>query len=388
MKPFCYLVVMFGLFASAVFAEAPLPSPVRSQADIDSHLADLERSPLRYLSEPGRAYFLDSLTFHDGNAFFSFLPLTVELASAEAAEIHRMLGRGESVDQVSEDSTNIARRASLDTVQRFYRHRRTVDRLVRSTENLRAPDFLNEMHRALRKEFGAMLGSPAGIATPDLLFLAEAVHATFFHTTDVSLVRLLEQLADELNARGDHPRLAALNQRAYSDLLVAREIERANAFAKRHGVEPVEWKLTEQSGIADEPAVIALDEGGEALRVHQAELGTGLVASVSPGCAFSVAAMKFIEQDAELRELLEGRALWVVDPRWTSQLKPLLEWNAQSELDMQLAWKTADWPAEMDFSATPMFYLIDGGEVIETIRGWEDDGKAELLKAKLKALLD
>lgn len=68
---------------------------IKSQSDLDKHLQVLEvvESPLLYLSEPGRAEFVNSIVWTElGVGSFSTLPLELELNVTQAYQILQLFG--------------------------------------------------------------------------------------------------------------------------------------------------------------------------------------------------------------------------------------------------------------------------------------------------------
>src|SRR5690606_41714813 len=113
------------------------------------------------------------------------------------------------------------------------------------------------------------------------------------------------------------PTLFRSRERTYQHLLVAREMNRAEAFAKRHAVTPVKWKVSGNDDIAGRPAVLKLrNDGLLTAETVDFEALTGVVVSVSPYCSFSQAAMRCIETERERLELLAAHGLWLAGQRW------------------------------------------------------------------------
>lgn len=380
--------ILFCLIAFATAAAEP-PPHVKSQDDLAAHLAALEQSPLRYFSEPGRKHFLSRLMhFEDGFAYPS--SLLFELSPAQQAQVHALFGRDEDARSLAgKTGVNLAETASPEIVEAYWRFVRELDDFVNATENHRESRFRAAVITLLREHLGALLDRDTGGTDIDTIYAIKAMDTAFFYTGDASLVRRMEELVDALVRRFEDPSIAALRERTYQHLLVAREMNRAEAFAKRHAVTPVEWKVSGNDDIAGRPAVLKLrNDGLLTAETVDFEALTGVVVSVSPYCSFSKAAMRYIETDRELLELLEDRVLWLADQRLTAELPSILEWNDESELDMHLVWKDSAWPEEIDFGATPFFYFVRNGEIVETLKGWENDGNAELLKKKIKAMLE
>lgn len=95
--------------------------------------------------------------------------------------------------------------------------------------------------------------------------------------------------------------------------------------------------------------------------------------------------MDYIETHANrFSELIPANTVWVSSQHGTSEFSSLNDWNRESRLiDIQISYRDAAWPREMFPTVTPLFYLVEDGEVTASVKGWTDDSVAGELEAML-----
>lgn len=106
--------------------------------------------------------------------------------------------------------------------------------------------------------------------------------------------------------------------------------------------------------------------------------GRRVVVYAAPGCGFCVAAVRAIAADPHLHALMREHSLWISVPdinfRWTD----FERWNANAPgMPLHLLRERRQWP-QRRFSATPWFYLVEDGQVVDEHLGWLDDGPQRL----------
>ncbi|HEX6927751.1 MAG TPA: hypothetical protein VF267_00775, partial [Gammaproteobacteria bacterium] len=72
-----------------------------------------------------------------------------------------------------------------------------------------------------------------------------------------------------------------------------------------------------------------------------------------------------------------------------NHLEPVLDWNRNTRsIEMNIVYRDLDWPVAFDLASTPVFHVLQDGEMQAKIIGWPDDAQGERLKAVLRELKD
>lgn len=183
----------------------------------------------------------------------------------------------------------------------------------------------------------------------------------------------------------DHPA-----QPAYRTLIGAHAFdvaERIAALFPDH-IQPLELLMETAVDLdATRPAVLTVMDGGPPGRVVATNLpiqqGPWLLAVVHPGCWFSLEAMQWIEHHSEsIRPMLPENTVWVSPQHHLHTFTHVQEtWNQTAELiNIVFAYRNAAWPPSIMINFTPKFYLLEEGEIIANVSGWDEDkGPDELM---------
>lgn len=117
------------------------------------------------------------------------------------------------------------------------------------------------------------------------------------------------------------------------------------------------------------------------------EPGTRIVAIVHPSCGPSNSAMTFFDGLSASAPLLAQNIEWVSPPRALFNYAEITDWNNQSSsVDLSIAYRASDWPEEVSFAVTPVFYIFSGGSLTETLVGWPNELQySELVRATEEA---
>lgn len=180
-------------------------------------------------------------------------------------------------------------------------------------------------------------------------------------------------------------------QESYNALISARLFAEAEKWASRHpeDVEPIQARILLNNAPSDrsrhDPAAIMIDTSNQntTLRKKTVDIRTGqwIVGIVHPDCGFSRQAMEALD-DARTKEPgLEGwKPLWLTGQKDLIPLRALAEWNKNRDfLELAVPYDIRAWPRSIDFSETPVFYIIKDGEVVNELRGWTDDEQKDRL---------
>lgn len=136
------------------------------------------------------------------------------------------------------------------------------------------------------------------------------------------------------------------------------------------------------------PAIVVPDEVGKTLEVRPVAVDKGrwFVAVVHTGCPFSLQAMAYIENHLkEVVPLLPDNTIWVAGQGFTKIIPALEKWNQSSRLiKIHVAYQDNAWPQGLWMDATPGFYVLEDGVVVDKVDGWPSDEQAAKLMAMLR----
>lgn len=213
------------------------------------------------------------------------------------------------------------------------------------------------------------------------------------HPDSPTLEHFIE-VSEEIGRRGlenKDERAETYAQETYNVLVGARKFEQADDIANSYPnkVERLPYAFPE-AGSHVGASILKRDPGTNRYVTSPVDINNGrwFVGVVHTSCPFSEMAMKYIESHPEkYASLLPENTIWVVSQRYTEILSYLERWNSQSEIiDIHVAYEDKLWPNELILLATPLFYLIEDGQVIDRLNGWPDDTKAKELDAMLRSM--
>jgi hypothetical protein len=233
----------------------------------------------------------------------------------------------------------------------------------------------------------ALGGSPASYEEADLQFRV-AQHAFFYTSGD----RYLDAMAQALEAIQATGGLDERHRRAwYRALLQVRRFEDAKVFRTRHDVGDVP-RLPERIIDLARPVASATAwtlEGEDTLRrVLLAVENLKILVVAHPGCGFSRRAADEIGKDPSLSRLFESRAQWLAPQDANLDASAFRNWNeAHPDLSMLIAHDADELP-QLTTWATPTFYFLREGRVIDKVEGWPKGGRRDALLAAARSLQD
>lgn len=246
----------------------------------------------------------------------------------------------------------------------------------------RLPDI--EQQQRLEERYAEIAALPLGydlgsLNTAALTTQLGVLEWFSFYLPSKRILADYERVLGELEKRG---KVSDEQRRSYYErLLGARRFDAARAYRAAHataGMEPVPTILDD--GNAEGKQAASLYRVGRdarsLLRVSSGiNHGTKLVVVTQPFCAFSRAAVKYIEGQPDLVEIAAKQSVWLMQPPTSGlHLGAIVEWNDEHPaVPIVLAETISDWP-QIQFWATPNFYLLRDGAVADHFTGWPLDG--------------
>jgi hypothetical protein len=233
--------------------------------------------------------------------------------------------------------------------------------------------------------------------------LHAAANLPSFYSADQNAARVMLAVSREWARRaasdGDHDEVDSSHfQQSWWAALNGRQFEAAADFYADHG-DVIENPLVNQHPVTKapiEPGQLRLlhtqsgDDGIQFLKqgvdVYE---GRWVLASVSNHCHFSINALTYLDEMDDASALSE-RLLLVTSPTATGQALELTHrWNEQADhMKMAIAWRQSEWPEFVSFAATPVFFFMEDGELVERHRGWVDDDQGAELVAQMRTFLN
>lgn len=244
--------------------------------------------------------------------------------------------------------------------------------------------FLEYFSRYLSKDIESLHAEELKVLHPAL---ASAMSAD----ADQTLVEYFTDVTSELerrNLKRESGGAGTYAQEAYNVLIGARRFDLANEVASAHAgkVRTLGYSFPSLD-VGDLPALLRRLPGSSGREWSQIDIGNGLwfVGVVHTACPYSEKAIQYIEQRADkYSDLLPENTIWVAGQDVTHILPFLERWNDESELvDIHVTYEDERWPRGVILSATPVFYLLDDGEVIDRLSGWANDNQSKNLDSML-----
>lgn len=199
--------------------------------------------------------------------------------------------------------------------------------------------------------------------------------------------RSIMEMDDYLGAlETSHSATRADYTMAHGVYLAARMFDKAKQLEAKHS----EIDLEQAPEIDGKPAIdkpkpskLVLGDDGHSLRYVPVDVrGKLLVVITHPLCHFSANAIREITARKDLSDAFQD-ALWLVPPGGpTLYFAKAQQWNnTYPSARMAFMYHREDWPM-IDGWATPTFYFMSHGKVVQKVEGWPHSGAAEaFLKA-------
>ena len=219
----------------------------------------------------------------------------------------------------------------------------------------------------------------------ELLYQAAGM-VTFYASLDH--VEDQRRWLDELVRRG--LATSSHQEQMYESYVRARRFNEARTLSQENpeiDFDPIP-RIDDMLGTrASTRTVLALSESFEGLiRRPTTQLDKGILVVFNPSCHFSQNAVTAIQVDPDLIRLFDKNTQWVQPPDGRLGFDSFRKWVSEHPWKkVGIAWRTDEWK-EFDLSATPKFYFIDNGQIVEVVTGWPEKGrKLELLEAAGRA---
>ncbi|MGN2245255.1 hypothetical protein ACFWZ3_01055 [Frateuria sp. GZRR35] len=371
--------------ATAVTLAPPLrwpDMPIASRVELDAYRHDTPpaASPLSAFSPAGQRRFLAGLVFGQrGLGGFSFDDLTYDLTREQAWNVLRLFGAERYAAGLATRTRPRPAGARVATLDVAY------DELVgASPEASGKPAAVAVYARAFAPAQARL--RTLGDRDVELLLRAADRLARIDPTQTRYLLDMQRDVA-ELERRGrlDRPHVDAL----YDALLAAHRPDQARALLAAHPILDRQPPPTlHDAPIASDSASLWVARGGRDLwrQPFHLDADAQVVVLGSTGCHFSEAAARSIGADPLLRELFSKHAQWVAPAHDIVAFDALVAWNrAHPAQPLVVLHEDAGLPFVSRF-ATPTFYFLRQGRVVDTVVGWPGDAQRAALRAGLQKI--
>lgn len=254
--------------------------------------------------------------------------------------------------------------------------------------NLNSLDTLNQGARAQRiqdkydQKFGILFRSDdlGSLPKEDLHLLFDAASLASFENPEGSSYKdalmALHSLGPDASDREIRSTQGMLFQ--------ARKFHELDALGTRYAsrglAEPPKFEAQASAGMHK-----VLVASGKQLTTKMVDIGQGprIVVVAHPLCHFTQDAMKTIEENPHLKEVMRKNAVWIAPPDRNMDFTAFSKWrNAYPEAPIFTAYGYSSWP-ELGEWGTPTFYFFEDGKLVDTLVGWPKGGRMDELEMGL-----
>lgn len=366
--------------------------PIRNADDLHQHLQTVPRSesPLGRLSDAGLRRFIATLKFgHTGISSFSTAELENELADSQIRELLVLFDLGDyaaALDGlvVSSQAASLSEqwpKLGAEAMGEWERQ----EALLREHGVSDSPVALADRYEEL---FGEVRGLPLADLTADELHAYfNAAYFTYFESSSTASLSDMRTVLAALQSIG----AARKNelQAMYRSLIAARRLDEAGDFLNLHP-QVTDAALPGIKGAENSegyPTVLRVDgDSGNRWRreVADSDSPQRIIVAAGLGCHFSHDAFEALQQDPTLGPIFAQHALVLFNHRSTLDADAYRSWQARYPLfTPSVAWQDNDWPP---LDATPTFYFLQSGKVIETVIGWPRDETIAKIQTALRKI--
>ena len=176
----------------------------------------------------------------------------------------------------------------------------------------------------------------------------------------------LEAIYDESLRRGYYGHMP---DTLYSHYVMQRHWEKARKLNKRFPREPRKLPAIVEPADApsDVPAVYTVSKDGRTLTYKQVDLtGPIIISAASPGCHFSLDAVKLIQADQKLAATFKEHAINVYSAAYGIDAEEIAQINREGGFRYDVLYRGSGWKG-FDFSLTPQFYFVKNGKIVSTV---------------------
>ena len=227
---------------------------------------------------------------------------------------------------------------------------------------------------------------PQDLADRDMDALLVASMTAAGLANDRAIAKHALAIFDEMAKR------SLLIERRYGDMqqlyVNLRDFEAARAFHAAFGDEHVLNPVPDVLPAAGfDPArrsvLVPVGMGALQARNFDATQDDFVLVVADPLCHFTQDAANAIGLDPDLHAYFANHSRWVAPYGVRLETRLVDAWNARfPAFPMVLVDDIRTWP-DIDYWGTPTFYVFVQGQVVETIRGWPGEGRADELKRAL-----
>lgn len=250
-----------------------------------------------------------------------------------------------------------------------------------------------QFNAAIASQYRALAGAPLdaaqlrALSDKALLSAHEAAGLVAFYTSDAGHAAELAASGAELVRRGKATRSQI--EDVHQKLIAARLFGAALQWRGRHGLGESNATMTADDTVgagSAGPTVLAFTgQDGPMLRKPFPLRGKQIIALTHPLCHFSYHALGAIAGDAALGARMQTFMTLLVPQRAESDMRVFKAWNTLNpEFAYKLAYQASEWPMIAEW-ATPNFYFMRDGVVVDMVQGWPRDGSR---MAELRAALE
>lgn len=372
--------------ATAVTLAPPLrwpDKPIASRIELDAYRHDTPpaASPLSAFSPAGQRRFLAGLVFSQrGLGGFSFDDVQYDLTREQAWNVLRLFGQEHYAAGLPTRTRPRAAGVGVATLDAAY------DKLVALSPDMSGKHAARTLYARLFAPAQARLHT-LGDRDVELLLRA-ADRLTRFDPAQARYLLDMQRDVGELERRDrlDRPHVDAL----YDALLAAHHSDQARALLAAHPTmldrQPPPT-LHDAKIPSDSPSLWIARDGRDLWRepLHL-DADAQVVVLGSTGCHFSEAAARSIGADPLLRELFRKHAQWVAPAHDIVAFDSLKAWNREHVAQpLAILHEDAGLPFVTRF-ATPTFYFLHNGRVVDTVVGWPDDTQRAALRLALQKI--
>ena len=249
-------------------------------------------------------------------------------------------------------------------------------------------DAIGQRYQAL---FSHEIGSDQlPLLTDEQLFLLyRATQETAFISKHPKHAHDLQKIVNVLDSR-NLAQARHFNQ-VFDSFIRARMFSEAEQLLTHHPI-PAQEPLPEfvvLPGVSDGvPSEWVFSESARLVERRPVNLNLDwqIIVVSHPQCHFSSAAMTAITGDAKLQQQLAGRIKWVSPQDSNFSFSEFQGWNRHHpQAQMTAVHRAAEWPLG-NFSATPIFYFLRNGKVVEELGGWPAEGNKKAFTEALGRL--
>jgi hypothetical protein len=218
-------------------------------------------------------------------------------------------------------------------------------------------------------------------------FILRSIYTVAFYTFNPTYLEDASLVMQELESRG----AATNNQKTlFHKILVGyRKFEEARNYSKDNPhleTEPVPWIGENNGDAAGGPLVYRVSKDRhELIPTNVESYGNDILLVIThPLCSFSRNAMAAIENDSSILDAIGDRVVWMTPASTRLNFNEIQEWNREHlSIEIVIAHTHQDWPM-VDSWATPQFFLLRNGTVLDSFSGWPTGGSRDRLVELLR----